>query len=412
MRVSVIIPVYGVEAYLSSCLDSVLAQSLKDIEVICIDDASPDNCPQILDEYAAKDPRVRVVHLPENRRQGHGRNVGLGMAQGTYVYFLDADDLIFETALQELCDCADADNLDAIFFDSQVVFESQDLESRFGGYLGMRRGDYPNGVVTGKELFDAFVLQDEWLVLVQREFWRRDYLFSEGIRFPEDAEHEDQFFSIAGLLAARRVRYLRKPYFIRRYRDDSVVTSNPAPKNFHGYFVNMHMMCEFLTQRDIGGEAVDKVMHNMASVMESYHPVFRDAGCGVGWFSQHHLEADYLMYSYLARKKAFEEEFWSPLNSYSSIIVYGAGKVGQSVVRRLGALGLFVDSFVVSNPDEQPARVMRRNVIGVDELEVPEDGIVLVAMGAEKHASVSAILSKKGIRHFLYARNVLQGPIE
>ena len=81
-QVSVIIPVYGVEKWLPACLDSVLSQSLQQLEILAIDDASPDGCGRILDEYAAKDSRLRVFHLSENRQQGYGRNLGLKNAAG------------------------------------------------------------------------------------------------------------------------------------------------------------------------------------------------------------------------------------------------------------------------------------------------------------------------------------------
>ena len=106
-KISILVPVYNVEKYLPACLDSVLSQSLKEIEVICIDDASPDRCGEILDAYAAKDSRVKVIHLPENHRQGYGRNRGLERASGTYCYFLDSDDTIVPEALEELADLAD-----------------------------------------------------------------------------------------------------------------------------------------------------------------------------------------------------------------------------------------------------------------------------------------------------------------
>ena len=102
IKVTVVIPVYNVEAYLPACLDSVLGQSLEEIEIICIDDASPDRCGAILDEYAEKDKRVKVIHLPENHKQGYGRNRGEEAARGKYIYFLDSDDMITGTALEEM----------------------------------------------------------------------------------------------------------------------------------------------------------------------------------------------------------------------------------------------------------------------------------------------------------------------
>ncbi len=101
-KVSVIIPVYKVEKYLKECLDSVLQQTLRDIEVICIDDASPDRSGEILDFYSRNDQRVKVFHLQTNKRQGFGRNLGIDNSTGEFLYFLDADDTIDDCALEEL----------------------------------------------------------------------------------------------------------------------------------------------------------------------------------------------------------------------------------------------------------------------------------------------------------------------
>ncbi|MFE9772849.1 CDP-glycerol glycerophosphotransferase family protein [Streptomyces sp. NPDC005931] len=92
-RFSIVVPVYKVQGYLHECLDSVLGQSYRDIEVIAVDDRSPDDCGAILDAYAARDPRLRVLHLPENVGLGRARNAGLEQARGEYVLFLDSDDL-------------------------------------------------------------------------------------------------------------------------------------------------------------------------------------------------------------------------------------------------------------------------------------------------------------------------------
>ena len=91
-RFSIIVPVFKVQGYLRECLDSVLGQSYPDFEVIAVDDCSPDGCGAILDEYAARDERVQVMHLPENVGLGRARNAGLEEARGDYVLFLDSDD--------------------------------------------------------------------------------------------------------------------------------------------------------------------------------------------------------------------------------------------------------------------------------------------------------------------------------
>ena len=109
MKYSVIMPVYGVERYLDESVQSVLAQTFPDFELILVDDCSPDLCPQKCDGYANRDPRVRVIHKPENEGLGKARNTGLDAAAGRYVLFMDSDDRITENALEELDAAMDTD---------------------------------------------------------------------------------------------------------------------------------------------------------------------------------------------------------------------------------------------------------------------------------------------------------------
>ncbi|MFF7449289.1 MULTISPECIES: CDP-glycerol glycerophosphotransferase family protein [unclassified Streptomyces] len=103
-RFSVIVPAYEVQAYLHACLDSALSQSYADLELIAVDDCSPDACGAIIDEFAARDPRVRPVHLAENRGRGGARNAGLAVATGDYLIFLDGDDTLAPDALRAIAD--------------------------------------------------------------------------------------------------------------------------------------------------------------------------------------------------------------------------------------------------------------------------------------------------------------------
>ncbi|EGX55525.1 glycosyl transferase, partial [Streptomyces zinciresistens K42] len=117
-RFSIIVPVFKVQGFLRECLDSVLGQSYADFEVIAVDDRSPDGCPAILDAYAARDPRVRVLHLPENVGLGRARNAGLERARGDYVLFLDSDDQYTPGLLEAVAGrLAQTDDPDILVFD-------------------------------------------------------------------------------------------------------------------------------------------------------------------------------------------------------------------------------------------------------------------------------------------------------
>ena len=110
-EISVIVPVYNVEKYLPRCLDSLTGQTFTDIEIICIDDGSPDNCGRILDGYAAKDSRIKVIHQ-KNGGLSDARNSGLAVASGKYISFVDSDDFVNPEFLEKLHDAAEMNQAD------------------------------------------------------------------------------------------------------------------------------------------------------------------------------------------------------------------------------------------------------------------------------------------------------------
>ena len=414
IRVSVVIPVYNVEAWLPACLDSVLGQTLREIEVLCIDDASPDGCGRILEEYAARDPRIRVFHLDRNRHQSYGRNLGLSEAKGTYVYFLDSDDMITKEALLTLADAADAEDLDGILFDSDAVYEDARLEEVFSKFPRRRTGTYEDRVFTGCELYGALMDQHDWTVLVQRQFWRRSFLKREGLCFPSGAEHEDELFSSETMLAAKRVRYLDRPFFIHRFRRNSVMTRKEDARDFRGYFICVCRLIRFLEERKISTPESDRTLSNLFERVNYFYPVFLQevpdpAGCFEG-------DERHLFEFYRQEKKAEEmaelmdERFWAPLSGYVSIRLYTAGAIARRTCRRLDKIAFPVTGFVVTDPGKDPELVYGRPVIGIDDYTPAPGEIVLVAVRRELHREISAMLCERGIPHYLYAAGELEGP--
>ena len=135
-KVSVLVAVYNAEKYLRTCIDSLLNQSLKDIEVVCVDDASTDNSLALLNEYAAKDSRLKVVTLAENSGISHTRNVALGMSTGEYVCMVDSDDWLSTDALQLAAEVLDTEQeVDCVLFDF-IIAERDDV---LGTYTRQRR---------------------------------------------------------------------------------------------------------------------------------------------------------------------------------------------------------------------------------------------------------------------------------
>ena len=117
-RFSIVLPVYNVRAYLRDCVDSILSQSFGDFELIAVDDHSPDHSGEILDEYAAIDPRVEVIHLKKNVGLGLAREAGIAAATGEYLLFVDSDDLMAAGSLAAISARIDAtDAPDIVVFD-------------------------------------------------------------------------------------------------------------------------------------------------------------------------------------------------------------------------------------------------------------------------------------------------------
>ena len=127
-KISVIIPVYNTEKYLHQCLDSVVNQTLKELEIICVDDGSTDSSLEILKEYAQKDNRFTIL-TQKNLHAGVARNAGLTVAKGEYVHFLDSDDYLYSNVYKKLYNCLVDNNLDLIKFKAKI-FDNATYENQ------------------------------------------------------------------------------------------------------------------------------------------------------------------------------------------------------------------------------------------------------------------------------------------
>ena len=408
--VSVIIPVYGTEKYVPDCLNSILNQTLSNLEVICIDDASPDKCGEILDEYAAKDSRVRVFHLPENHKQGYGRNLGIQHACGEYLYFLDSDDMIEPNTLEELYDISVRENLDAVFFDAKAIFESEELGRIYTPPINERKGAYPDYPIEGTELLELFFRQNEWTCYPQRIFWRREFIIEEEIRNPEGSEHEDEFFAFAGILLAKRARYIRKQYFTLRIRPNSVMTSKVGPNNFHGYMVNFYLMSRFITERNIHTPAADYNVSHMYERCRSIYDRLPDKDALREYCCRR--EQDKVLYECFEQHvkgihnmNRIDPGVLRQIRSHSHLYIYGAGIVASAFARRvLAQKDILLDGFLVTEMKDNKTVLFGRPVLVFGETELPEDTLIIAAVSAGLRKEIGDFLDRNAVR-WIYHRD-------
>lgn len=198
--VSVIIPVYKVEKYLPMCVDSVLNQSYRNLEVILVDDGSPDNCPAICDEYAQKDKRIRVIHQ-KNAGLSMARNAGLDICTGDYITFVDSDDLLHAAFVARLLAACEENQADA----AVGVFERAKQEENLLKCSAPRENP-PVRILSGRDANCLMYQQwSEWVRMVTAwgKLFRRELLETE--RFPDVKLHEDEALIYKLLYRSRQV---------------------------------------------------------------------------------------------------------------------------------------------------------------------------------------------------------------
>lgn len=250
-KVSVIIPAYNVQVFLRECLDSVIGQTLSNIQIICVNDGSTDDSLEIMKEYAEKDSRVFIIDK-ENGGLSSARNAGLNAAKGEYILFLDSDDYIAEETLKTLYDYADYFDLDELFYNAEVFYDTDELEQEHESYSGyyVRKGQYPNTEI-GRNLFVKFQQNGDFKPSACLQILKRSFLEEHKIRFYEGILHEDNLFTMQCLSLAKRTRLLDQPFYKRRVRGGSIMTDAKGFRNAYGKFVTVVEMLNFIEKEDL-----------------------------------------------------------------------------------------------------------------------------------------------------------------
>lgn len=222
-KISVIVPIYRVEKYLARCLDSILNQSFRDLEVILVDDGSPDRCGKICDEYAERDSRIRVIHK-ENGGLSSARNAGLDIARGEYVAFVDSDDTITPDCYEKMLRCAQSYDAPMVCAGRWNVIES--TGENLPGLCPQKEE-----VVTGVELTRRiFTWQN-----VDSAAWDKLYCRNllDGIRYPLGVWSEDVPTTFRIALKAGRAVLCPERVYCYLQREGSITNSRVSEKTFH-----------------------------------------------------------------------------------------------------------------------------------------------------------------------------------
>lgn len=223
--ISVIVPVYNVEKYLARCVESIRKQTYQNLEIILVDDGSPDECPRICDQFALADARIRVIHKP-NGGLSDARNAGIEAASGTYIGFVDSDDYIHPQMYMDLWKSLKDENADIAVCGVKKVSE-EDREVPGSPENSVR-------VYSGREavanLFDASLYLQS--VVAWNKLYRRT-LF-DGVRYPVGKLHEDEFTTYTLFYKSDKVVYNAGIYYYYYQRADSIMGERKFSFSYDG----------------------------------------------------------------------------------------------------------------------------------------------------------------------------------
>lgn len=214
--ISVIVPIYNVEPYIHRCIDSILAQTYKQMQIILVDDGSPDRCGEICDEYSKKDSRIIVIHQ-ENEGLSGARNTGLLFAKGDYIAFVDSDDWIHPQMYETLIGLSKKYDLDIV---RSSVCETDNKE--YKKYI-QPPSDITNIVIEQSNIFNLY-FNSFLCKIVCNAVYRKDIVL--GITFPERCQFEDNYASGRYLYLAKRMMIIQDMHYYYRINPNGISKSN------------------------------------------------------------------------------------------------------------------------------------------------------------------------------------------
>ncbi|MCB6972384.1 MULTISPECIES: glycosyltransferase [Butyricimonas] len=259
IKVSIIIPVYNTEQYVKQTVESIMEQTLHDIEIIIINDGSTDNSLSVITELAKQDHRIKLLSQI-NQGQSISRNVGIEKASGEFIYFMDSDDLLEKNTLEICYQKCTSEQLDFVFFDADSF---TDEASILRNYRYQRNLQIEDRVWSGIEILK---IQDEtanYRTSPCLSFTRLSYLQENNIQFYPHIIHEDELYTAMLYLTATRVKYIKQIFFKRRIRKDSITTRKFSIKNIQGYFTVANELKRYKKQKMEVAQIIDTHLSNM-----------------------------------------------------------------------------------------------------------------------------------------------------
>ncbi len=404
-KVSVIIPVYNVAPYLEECMNSVRRQTLKDIEIICINDCSEDCSMDVLKKYEALDSRIKLFENPQNKGLSASRNVGMEFARGKYICFVDSDDFIAENAIEVLYEMAEDKNTDVIISGAVSFIDGvpDKKEEYFTNRLPVCK------LMAGKDIFNEMMRIGDMRIIVPAQFWNRQSLETLKLRFYEGILHEDTLFSYYGYIQAKRAMCVPYSFYYYRQRKHSITDHRPGARDI----LSMLLVCQevlnyWLRHRnDHIDEVTTRFLRGRRNIINekvlnmdgSLDQIFEKAGA----FSLQSLLLDFMLDGENKRMNYFGKENYGILKNSRNNFIYGAGQIAKEVIQNMKEGDIHIDGILVSGLAGNPENVQGIPVTCITQADMEriKAGYIVLGVGKRNMESVIDLLEKYQISNYM-----------
>ena len=396
--ISVIIPIYNAEKYLTRCLDSIIAQKGIQIEIICIDDFSGDGTENILNEYKTKYDNLEVVRNEGNQGAGYSRNTGIRKAKGNYIQFIDADDYLLPDSLAKLYQYARNGNAQICFYKFKMEHTEQVVRR------GIER-EYM-GIYRGNDLARHFVKNHEFFYYACGAIFERSFLTENHILFSNLKIGEGGDFILHSLMLAERVSVSNTVCYCYSNNPESVTNVNK--KRSKVLLGQIYQYIEALKRIASGGitgwdsfleyqyskirAGINNLTEKEGKEIEEY---FEDE------FSSHMAKT---LISGMSYPISFAEQQIDKMKHAEKVIVYGAGYLTHDLLQFLSKKQIDIIGIAVTTLKDNPSSLLGHHIYEIAELQKYKDeALVIVSANRKYNLDIERTLKDYGFHDYIFA---------
>lgn len=401
VKVSVIVPVYNAGLFLRECMESLVNQTLTDIEIICIDDGSTDESLSILHEYQSQDERIKIICNKANLGAAESRNEGLTEAAGKYVQFVDADDYLKADTLENLFRTAENRKSDMCFLGMELVTSGIEKVMFPEGIQGC----YPE-VYNGKTLMKLLTENDEFFLYLCMVFYQNQFLKEYQLKFKRLAIGEGGDFILRALCTARRVIVSNEKYCYR-INDASVTHMDHAKEELlFGQIVQYIDVLRYFTEQ----ENAEELGFFLAGLYKKIAGGIQGITDALSRKFENRLETSFEKHIFGMLQQTnnvygikFDEEILSEIRKKEYVIIYGAGYASKEMIELLHQHGIEIVGFAVTERREGQNAVYGHHVYEIKELLLyRKKAVVLIAANRKYNREIQEVLERYGFEDYIF----------